>query len=139
MRQYWLLKTEPEVYSIDQFNQDKTTFWNGIRNFQARNNLKKMKPHDLAFIYHTSEERRIVGTGFILNKAEPEIPLAHPVKPGDWVHVKIAFESQFLKTLSLSELKKNPLFEKSPLVTQSRLSVVPLTEEQARFLLDYFA
>ncbi len=129
------MKTEPEKYSIDDLERDTKTPWNGVRNYQAQGNLKKMQLKDLCFIYHTQTERRIVGLGEIVGLYEPEVPLVAPIKPGNWGQVWVAYLKR-LKPFKLSEIKQLGLFEGSAVVRQSRLSVCPFTEIQGKWLLD---
>jgi len=118
---YFLFKTEPDVYSFDDFLRDQETIWDGVANPQAVKYLREMQPGAEWIFYHTGEERRAVGTGTVLSvdASDPKLPL---------VKVKA---SQRLKTpKSLAEIKAEPFFASSPLVIIGRLGVVPLTEEQ---------
>lgn len=116
---YFLLKTEPETYSIDDLQKDKKTRWDGIRNFQARNNLKLMKKGDLAFIYHTGGEKQVVGVAEVIKSAYPE----STKDKGDWVAVDLAYKQKLARPVTLAEIKVSPKLKDMRLIKQSRLSV----------------
>ncbi|MEO5970284.1 MAG: EVE domain-containing protein, partial [Bdellovibrionia bacterium] len=99
---YWLLKTEPETYSFAQLQKDGSTNWNGVRNFQARNYMKEMKKGDTALIYHSGEERAVVGVAEITHDAYPDID---PKKPGEWFQVKLKPVRALARGVSLTEIK----------------------------------
>ncbi len=122
---YWLLKTEPSTYSIDDLKKDKTTNWNGIRNFQARNFLRQMKKGDVALIYHTGDEKAVVGTAKITKEAYPE-----KTDDGDWSMVDISFDSKLSKPVPLDALKSKKEFQGLLLLKQGRLSVTPITDTE---------
>ena len=117
----FLLKTEPEAYSFADLERDHETIWDGVTNPTAVRNLRDMPRGERLVIYHTGDERRAVGTATVLSvdTANPKVPLVR-IKAGH--HIRVP------KTLA--EIKAARLFSASPLVTQGRLSVVPLTEEQ---------
>lgn len=127
---YFLLKTEPETYSIDDLKQDGTTRWDGIRNFQARKNLQAMKKGDICFIYHTGDEKQIVGLAEIVKEAYPE-PNAN-----DWVAVDIRFQKKLAKPVALSAIKSNPNLKDMKLVKQARLSVQPVEANEYKEVLN---
>jgi predicted RNA-binding protein with PUA-like domain len=120
---YWLVKQEPEAYSWNDLLKDKKTAWTGVRNFQARNNLKAMKKGDLVFFYHSVSEKQIVGLAKVVKNAYPDPTADSP----DWVCVDIAPEFSLKKSISLAELKSIPELAGMALIRQSRLSVTPLT------------
>lgn len=122
---HYLLKTEPSEYSFADLQRDGTTVWDGVTNPVALKNLRGMKPGDHAVIYHTGDERTAVGMATIVSvdSADPKKPL-----------VKIKAAKSATHPKRLDEIKANKLFQDSPLVRQGRLSVVPLNEEQYRFL-----
>lgn len=126
---YFLLKTEPETYSIDDLKQDGTTRWDGIRNFQARKNLQAMKKGDICFIYHTGDEKQVVGLAEIIKEAYPE-PNAK-----EWGAVDIRFEKKFAKPVTLSEIKSTPGLSEMKLVKQARLSVQPVKADEYKKVL----
>ena len=96
---YWLVKTESGTYSWGELEKDKRTTWDGVRNFQARNHLKDMKKGDLVFIYHSGDEKAIVGTAKVARE-----PYADPKDPA-WVVVDLAADRKLLKPVSLAQIK----------------------------------
>src|SRR5579871_2799912 len=128
---YWVLKSEPSAYSYQQLEKDKTTAWTGIRNFEARNNLRAMKPGDLALFYHSSQGKEVVGVARIVGAAGPD-----PTAPGqDWAAVDVAPVAPLKKPVSLETLKATPGMKDFALVKRGRLSVAPVSPEQfARIL-----
>lgn len=121
---YWLVKQEPESYSFDTFRKEKRTDWTGVRNYQARNNLRAMKKGDKVLYYHSGDERAVVGLAKVTKPAFPD--------PTDenWVAVELEAGKPLKKPVTLSEIKANPKLANIALLKQSRLSVVPLTEEE---------
>ncbi|MCC6276745.1 MAG: EVE domain-containing protein [Oligoflexia bacterium] len=128
---YWILKSEPETYSLLDLKSQRTTVWDGIRNYQARNNLRLMKTGDLAFFFHTGEEKRIVGVCKILGEAYPD-----PSTSEDWSVVKIGFGQMAPRPLTLSQIKADSKLKGLVLVKQGRLSVSPVAESEAKRLLE---
>lgn len=126
---YWLLKTDPDTYCWDDLVKDKRTRWDGVRNFQARNFLAKMKANDVAFIYHSMEERRIVGIARIVSGPYPD------PKASDWTVVDVQAWKPMQTPVTLLSIKMRKTLAKILLVQQSRLSVLPLTLGQAKALL----
>lgn len=124
--QYWILKTEPATYSWDTFLKEKKTFWNGVRNYQARNNLSKMKVGDLCFFYHSGEERRIMGVAKVTREAHPD----NLTDDKRWVMVDVEPLKPLRKPVSLSLIKEVPELQHIKLVRQSRLSVSELSKEE---------
>ena len=124
--QYWLVKQEPEAYSWSDLVKDGKTAWTGVRNFQARNNLRSMKKGDLVFFYHSVSEKQIVGIAKVVREAYPD-PTA---QEGDWSAVDIAPKQALKKPITLDEIKRDKLLREMKLVKQSRLSVLPVTEAQ---------
>lgn len=125
MSEAYLLKTEPDSYSIADLERDKQTIWDGVTNPQAVKNLREMKPGSLLVIYHTGDERAAAGTATVVS-----VDAADPKEP----KVKIKFKHKIKAPKTLTEIKAAKLFEVSPLVKQGRLSVVPLTQEQYNWL-----
>ena len=121
---YWLLKSEPDVWSIDQ--QKKAgrngASWDGVRNYQARNNLKKMNIGDLCFFYHSNIGKEIVGTVKVIKTAF----LDKTDKKKRFFAVQVRFIEKFDKPISLENIKKNKAISHLPLIKQSRLSVMPI-------------
>jgi predicted RNA-binding protein with PUA-like domain len=118
------MKTEPSTYSWTDLQKDKKTGWEGVRNFQARNNLKAMKKGDLAFVYHSNEDKAIIGIAKIVKEAYPD------VKDKDWVQVDIAPERKLKSPVTLAQIKADKRFSNMILVKVSRLSVQPVKPEE---------
>ena len=121
---YWLVKSEPNVWSIDQQKKAgaKGVAWDGVRNYQAANNLKKMKKGDLCFFYHSNIGKEIVGTVEVIKTAFPDIT----DKSKKFVAVQIKFKEKLKKPISLEIIKKTKEIQHLPLIKQSRLSVMPI-------------
>ncbi len=119
---YWLLKSEPEEWSWDDQVKGGTSMWDGVRNYQARNNLKKMKKGDLCFFYHSVKEKSIVGIVKVVKE--------HYQDPTDTTGKFVVVDVKAIKRLkskvSLEKIKNNKKLNNIPLVKQSRLSVMPL-------------
>jgi predicted RNA-binding protein with PUA-like domain len=122
--QYWLMKSEPNVWSIDQQKVagKKGATWDGVRNYQAANNLKKMKSGDLCFFYHSNIGKEIVGVVEIIKTAF----LDKTDKEDRFVAVQVKFKEKFEKTVTLEVIKKTKEITHLPLIKQSRLSVMPI-------------
>lgn len=127
---YWLVKQEPEAYSWNDFLKDKKTAWVGVRNYQARNNLKAMSKGDLVFFYHSVSDKQIVGLAKVVKTAYPDPTADNP----DWVCVDIAPDKTLKKTISLDQIKAIPELANMALIRQSRLSVMPLTPAEFELL-----
>ena len=121
---YWLMKSEPNVWSIDQQKKTgaKGASWDGVRNYQAANYLKKMKKGDLCFFYHSNIGKEIVGIVEVIKTAF----LDKTDKEGKFVAVQVKFIKKFKKTIALETIKKTKEIEHLPLIKQSRLSVMPI-------------
>jgi len=121
---YWLLKSEPNVWSIDQqkITGAKGASWDGVRNYQAANNLKKMKKGDLCFFYHSNIGKEIVGVVEVTKTAF----LDKTDKEDRFVAVQVKFKAKFKETITLEAIKKTKEIKHLPLVKQSRLSVMPI-------------
>jgi predicted RNA-binding protein with PUA-like domain len=122
--QYWLVKSEPNVWSIDQQKKAgaKGVAWDGVRNYQAANNLKKMKKGDLCFFYHSNIGKEIVGVVEVIKTAFPDIT----DKSKKFVAVQIKFKEKLKKPVNLEIIKKTKEIQHLPLIKQSRLSVMPI-------------
>ncbi len=122
--QYWLLKSEPNVWSFSQQKKSgkKGAAWDGVRNYQARNNLKKMKINDLCFFYHSNIGKEIVGIVKVIKEAF----LDKTDKKKRFVAVQVRFTKEFIIPVSLEKIKKNKEISHLPLIKQSRLSVMPI-------------
>ena len=129
-KQYWLVKQEPDSYSWDTFVKDGSTSWTGVRNFQARNNLRAMKKGDVVFYYHSNVGKEVVGIAKVTREAYAD-PTA---KEGDWSAVDLAPAKPVKKPVSLDQMKTDKVLMEMILVRNSRLSVSPVTEEQANRL-----
>jgi len=122
---HWLIKSEPTVYSWDQFVKEKRTSWTGVRNAQAAINLKAMKSGDLCFFYHSNEGKEIVGIARVVKTAYPD-----PTdKAGKAVTVDVVPVGPVSPPVTLAAIKADPKFKEFGLVRQSRLSVVPVSDE----------
>ena len=121
---YWLLKSEPNIWSIDQQQKagSSGTSWDGVRNYQAKNNLKKMKKGDLCFFYHSNIGKEIVGIVEVIKTA-----FTDPTdKTNRFVAVKVKFKKKFNSPVTLENIKKNASLKGLALIKQSRLSVMPI-------------
>tara|TARA_Y100000287_G_scaffold80707_1_gene63928 strand:- start:1016 stop:1429 length:414 start_codon:yes stop_codon:yes gene_type:complete len=129
---YWLLKSEPDVWSIDQQKEagDKGAIWDGVRNFQAAKNLKNMKIGDLCFFYHSNIGKEIVG----IVKVVKEAFIDPTDKKKRFVAVKVSFKSYLKNPISLETIKKNKDLKHLALVKQSRLSVMPIDTKSWKIL-----
>lgn len=121
----WLVKSEPEAYSWTTFLKDGRTSWTGVRNFQARNNLRAMRKGDLVAFYHSVSDKQVVGIAKVDKEAYPD-PTA---KEGDWSCVDLVPMKALKQPVSLDAIKSDKILADIPLVKQSRLSVTPLTEK----------
>ena len=126
---YWLVKQEPEKYSFDDLIKDGATDWTGVRNYQARNNLRQMKIGDPVLFYHSVSEKAIVGAAEVSKEEFPD--------PTDekWIAVEIKPLEKFAKSVRLDEIKAEKSLAEIALLKQSRLSVMPLTPEEFQTIL----
>lgn len=122
---HWLVKSEPDAFSWDMQVANKVEPWTGVRNHMAKNNLKAMKKDDLAFFYHSNEGKEIVGVVQVAKEAYPD-PTA---ESGDWVCVDMQAVGPMPKPVTLAEIKTIPALAELALVRQSRLSVMPISDE----------
>jgi predicted RNA-binding protein with PUA-like domain len=123
---YWLVKQEPAAYSWLDLLQDRRTAWTGVRNFQARNNLRSMKKGDPVLYYHSVSEKQIVGLARVAREAYPD-PTA---EEGDWVCVDLAPVQTLARPVSLDAVKNDSAVKDTALAKNSRLSVAPLSKAQ---------
>jgi predicted RNA-binding protein with PUA-like domain len=130
-KNYWLVKQEPEAYAWATFIKDGRTAWTGVRNFQARNNLRTMKKEDLVLFYHSVSEKQVVGLARVEKEAYPD-PTAIE---GDWSAVDLRPVKTLKEPVSLETIKADKILKDMKLVRQSRLSVTPLTAVQFNRLL----
>ncbi len=124
MKSFWLVKQEPSSYSWSDFVQEGKTSWTGVRNYAARNNLRRMQKGDEVLFYHSGEEKAVVGIAKVTRSAYQD-PTA---KEGDWATVDLAPVKPLRQPVTLREIKGNSRLKGILLVRQSRLSVMPLTE-----------
>ena len=122
--QYWLVKTEPEAYAWSDFQRDKKTTWDGVRNFQARNHLRAMRRGDHVLFYASVTTKAILGTATVTKEHFPD-PTA---TEGDWSAVEIGLGETFARPVELAAIKAEPRLAELPLLRQSRLSVMPLAK-----------
>ncbi len=128
MKNFWLVKQEPSSYSWSDFVADGETSWTGVRNFAARNNLRKMQKGDEVLFYHSGDEKAVVGIAKVVRAAY----LDATANEGDWSTVDLAPVRSVAKRVTLREIKSNSRLKGIPLIRQSRLSVMPLTDENGR-------
>ncbi|MDQ3798998.1 MAG: EVE domain-containing protein [Acidobacteriota bacterium] len=126
---YWIVKQEPEKYSFDDFLKEGKTDWTGVRNFQARNNLRAMRAGDKVLFYHSVSDKAVVGAAEVSREEFPD--------PTDekWVAVEIKPVEKFPKAVTLDEIKAEKSLENIALIKQSRLSVMPLTRDEFETIL----
>jgi predicted RNA-binding protein with PUA-like domain len=129
-RGYWLMKSEPFKYSWDDFVKDGSTYWDGVRNYEARNNLAAMKRGDLALYYHSNEGKQIVGVACVTGEAYPD-PTTQDER---WVVVDVEPVVAFKRPVTLAEIKADPALPEIALVRRGRLSVVPLSGGEFRHI-----
>ncbi|MGI8957310.1 MAG: EVE domain-containing protein [Chthoniobacterales bacterium] len=122
MKNHWLVKQEPEAYSWDNFVRDGSTQWTGVRNFQARNNLRAMRKGDAVLYYHSVSDKAVIGIAQVTREAFPD-PTA---KEGDWSAVELKPVKSLKHPVTLEQIKKEPKLREIALLRNSRLSVQPL-------------
>ena len=123
---YWLLKSEPSTWSWEDQVKAGVEMWDGVRNYQARNNLMSMKKKDLCFFYHSVSEKSIIGIVEVVKEHYPD-----PTdKTGKFVVTDLRTKKKLKKAVSLEEIKSNPKLSNMALIKQSRLSVMPLTKNE---------
>lgn len=128
---HWLVKQEPEKYPWSQFVKDQGTYWDGVRNYQARNNLRAMKKGDHVFFYHSVSEKAVVGVAKVTREAYPD-PTA---KKGDWSMVDLKPIKAMVEPVTLEQIKAESKLSEVALIKQSRLSVMPLRAPEFRRIL----
>ncbi|MBC8001020.1 MAG: EVE domain-containing protein [Opitutaceae bacterium] len=129
---YWLIKSEPESYSWTTFVNDGKTAWTGVRNYQARNNLRAMKKGDLVFFYHSVTDKQIVGLAKVVKAAYVDATATE----GDWSCVDFAPAKGLKTPVTLETVKDDKILKEMPLVKNSRISVTPVSETQFRRVLE---
>jgi predicted RNA-binding protein with PUA-like domain len=128
MKNYWLVKSEPDAYSWSDLVKEKKTSWTGVRNFKARNNLRGMRLGDEVLFYHSVTDKAVVGIAKVVRVAYPD----RTAKEGDWSTVDLAPVKQLRHPVSLEQIKAAPRLKNISLVRQSRLSVHALTSAEFR-------
>lgn len=129
---YWLIKSEPFKYSWEQFEKDKQTFWDGVRNYAARNHLRSMKKGDLAFFYHSNEGTEIVGIAKVVKEAYQD-PTTNEAA---WVVVDFKPHKKLKKPVSLAQIKADKRLANMALVRLGRLSVQPVTNQEWEIVME---
>jgi hypothetical protein len=132
MEKFWLLKSEPEVYSIDRFSKEKKTNWDHVRNYQARNVLRSCKKGQFVFIYHSNDDRAVVGVGKVIQEAYPDLD---PVHPGEWSQIDVQFVMKLKTPVTLAEIKATPKLKDLALIKQSRLSCMEIGAKEFEIIL----
>ena len=129
--QYWLVKQEPTDYGWKDFVKEGRTAWTGVRNFQARNNLRAMKKGDAVLFYHSGDEKAVVG----LAKVRKEAYADPTADEGDWSAVDLGADKPLKQPVSLQQVKRNASLKNMVLVKNSRLSVMPVTKQEFETIL----
>jgi predicted RNA-binding protein with PUA-like domain len=124
--QHWLVKSEPFKYSWEKFNEDGRTFWDGVRNYQARNNLREMKEGDLVLFYHSNEGKEIVGIAKVVKEHYQDPTTADP----NWLVVELSPVQSLNKPVTLEQIKKDEFLKDIGLIRQGRLSVMSIKREE---------
>ena len=132
MPNHWLVKSEPYKYSFEALLRDKQTSWDGVRNFEARNNLRAMKSGDLLLFYHSNEGKAVVGIAKVAREAYPDAT----AEEGDWSVVDVAPVKALASPVSLDVIRADKALANMQLLRRSRLSVVPVTPEEFRRILE---
>ncbi|NQW29159.1 MAG: EVE domain-containing protein [Ignavibacteria bacterium] len=123
---YWLVKSEPDTYSWSTFVKDKRTFWDGVRNYQARNNIREMKNGDLVLFYHSGDERSVIGTASVVKE-----PYQDPTTDdAAWLCVDLKAGKALKEPVTLKSIKADPNMQNIGLIKQGRLSVIKLTKTE---------
>lgn len=129
--QYWIVRTEPIVYSWATFIAEKVTQWDGVRNYAARKHMREMSVGDTVVIYHTGTERRAMGIATVIREAYPDTTALGPI----WVSVDLQAKESLKNPVTLAMMRADPILQHTPLVRISRLSVFPMTEQEFKQLL----
>jgi predicted RNA-binding protein with PUA-like domain len=130
-RRAWLIKSEPDAYSYAQLEREGRTEWTGIRNYEARNNLRAMSVGDLCLYYHTGDEKAVVGVASVIGAPKPD----STAKDEDWSSVDVAPVKRMKKAVPLAAMRSTPALAKFALLRRSRLSVVPVTDGELAAIL----
>ena len=130
--QFWLVKQEPSKYSWEEFLKDKETYWDGVRNYQARNNLQAMKNGDQVFFYHSVVGKQVMGVAKVTRESYPDPTSDDPA----WVVVDLKPIKSLKTPVTLEQIKSHPKLKNIALIKQSRLSVMPLTQSEFKVILE---
>lgn len=128
---YWLIKSEPSTYSIDDLQKEKQTFWSGVRNYTARNNLRAMEKGDVCLFYHSVNNPAIVGLAEVVTESYQDPTTTETA----WVVVDVKFKQKFKQPIPLAEVKNHAELEAMELLRLSRLSVQKVTKEEFDYIL----
>lgn len=128
---YWLIKSEPSVYSWEQFKKDKKTFWEGVRNYAARNNMRDMKKEDEVLFYHSNEGMEIVGIAKVVKESYQD----PTTEDKNWVVVDLKPVKKLNEPVTLAQIKKEPKLANMELVRISRLSVQKVSAEEWKIIM----
>ena len=131
-KKYWMVKQEPTAYSWDQFAADGKAAWTGVRNYQARNNLREMRKGDEVLYYHSVVGKEVVGIAKVIKESYPD-PTANEEA---WICVDLAPAKKLPRPVPLEAIKANPDLAKIALLRNSRLSVMPITEDEFRLIVE---
>jgi predicted RNA-binding protein with PUA-like domain len=131
---YWLVKSEPFKNAWERFEQDGQTFWDGVRNYQARNNLMAMKPGDICIFYRSVHKPAAVGLATVTQTAVPDTTVEPDDPKGDWFCTEVGFLEKFIHEVSLKQIKAEPALLNMVLFKQSRLSVQPVEQDAFELL-----
>jgi predicted RNA-binding protein with PUA-like domain len=123
-RQHWLIKSEPSTYSFDRLVAEGRTVWDGVRNFEARNNLRSMKKGDLCFFYHSNEGKAVVGIARVSREAYPD------PRDADWTAVDVEPVRALARPVTLEEMRNDRVLAGMAMVRRPRISVTPVTPEE---------
>ncbi|MCX6147564.1 MAG: EVE domain-containing protein [Candidatus Kapabacteria bacterium] len=125
---YWLIKSDPETYGWLQLKIDKSTTWDGVRNYQARNNIREMKKNDILFFYHSNSDKAIIGTAKVIKEAFQD-PTTDNI---NWLSIEIKIDKEFKSAVGLAQIKSHNDLQNVPLIKHTRLSVMPIKDEEAK-------
>lgn len=129
--QYWIIKSEPKKYSFEQMKADKKTVWDGVRNYEARNNLKAMQKGDICFFYHSNDGKEIVGITEVVKPFFPD----PTIDDDTWVAVEVKYKKTAKHTIDLAAMKLHSGLTNLGLIKRSRLSVIPVPAKEAAILM----
>ena len=130
--EFWLVKQEPSKYSWEEFLKDKKTYWDGVRNYQARNNLQAMKKGDQVLFYHSVVGKQVMGIAQVVRESYPDPTTDDPA----WVVVDLKPIKSLKVPVTLEQVKSHPKLREMSLIRQSRLSVTPLTQSEFKIILE---